>query len=149
MKDLIVAEIKVSYKNPTPVRNRVKVTSSQQAASIFKHHWDVDTIELQEEFKAMYLNNAGQVIGIHSLSKGSSNSTVIDGKTLFGIALKARAQKIILCHNHPSGNLSPSLNDMDCTSKYISAARYLEMEIYDHIILTKEGYYSFADEGIL
>lgn len=149
MKQPVMAEIKVSYSNTTPAANRMSVESPEQAASIFKHHWNPDLIELQEEFKVMFLNHANKLLGIYDLSKGSSKGTVIDGKLLFAVALKANASKIILCHNHASGNLAPSLADKESTSKYIAAAKLLDMEITDHIILSKEGHYSFADEGIL
>lgn len=142
-----ISEIKIRYTNKTPARKRISVTTSQQAASVLKSSWDIDLIEAQEEFKVLLLNNANQVLGIQSLSKGSATGTVVDGKIMFSVALKAFATKIIMCHNHPSGNLTPSAADIDMTAKYKSAARLLDIQLIDHIILTKESYYSFADIG--
>jgi DNA repair protein RadC len=144
-----IAEIKVSYSNKTPVSKRLSVDTSDKAASLFKHYWDPNLIELQEEFKIMLLNHSNKLLGVYDLSKGSVKATVVDGKLLFAVALKANASKIILCHNHPSGNLTPSIADQESTSKYMAAAKLLDMEIVDHIILSKEGHYSFADEGLL
>ncbi len=110
-----IAEIKVSYNSvSTP---EVKITSVQKAAEILLSTWDKDTIELQEEFKVMFLNRANLVLGIYPLSKGTTSGTLVDVKLIFGVALKSNASGIIITHNHPSGNLKPSDADIELTKK--------------------------------
>jgi DNA repair protein RadC len=95
------------------------------------------------------LNRANKVLGICEVSTGGVAGTVADPKVIFAAALKALASSIILSHNHPSGNLAPSQADIELTHKLKAAGRFLELPILDHIIMTSEGYYSFADEGVL
>jgi DNA repair protein RadC len=97
----------------------------------------------------MLLNRDGKILGIMKLSEGGVSGTVVDPKLVFAAALKANASALILAHNHPSGNLQPSQSDLCLTRKLIAAGRLLEIGINDHLILTQEGYYSFADEGVL
>ena len=142
-----VAEIKVSYNSVnTP---EVKITSVQKAADILLSTWDIDTIELQEEFKVLLLNRANLVLGLYPLSKGSTSGTIVDVKLIFGVALKSNASGIIITHNHPSGNLNPSDADIEITKKIKKCADFLDIALIDHIIITKNGYYSFSAEGKL
>ena len=97
----------------------------------------------------MLLNRFNKVIGIVCISTGSVTSTIVDPKLIFGAALKAVATGIILAHNHPSSNLQPSDADKKLTAKLKAGAVLLEMEILDHLIITEDGYFSFADNGIL
>ena len=142
-----IAEIKVSYNSvSTP---EVKITSVQKAAEILLSTWDNDTIELQEEFKVMFLNRANLVLGIYPLSKGTTSGTLVDVKLIFGVALKSNASGIIITHNHPSGNLKPSDADIELTKKIKKCSDFLDITLIDHIILTKNGYFSFSNEGKL
>lgn len=142
-----IAEIKVSYNSvSTP---EVKITSVQKAAEILLSTWDNDTIELQEEFKVMFLNRANLVLGIYPLSKGTTSGTLVDVKLIFGVALKSNASGIIITHNHPSGNLKPSDADIELTKKIKKCADFLDITLIDHIIVTKNGYFSFSNEGKL
>ncbi|MEY3499604.1 MAG: hypothetical protein RL308_1273 [Bacteroidota bacterium] len=142
-----IAEIKVSYNSvSTP---EVKITSVQKAAEILLSTWDKDTIELQEEFKVMFLNRANLVLGIYPLSKGTTSGTLVDVKLIFGAALKSNASGIIITHNHPSGNLKPSDADIELTKKIKKCADFLDITLIDHIIVTKNGFYSFSNEGKL
>ena len=84
-------------------------------------------------------------MGIASISKGRVKSTVVDPKIVFMIASKARAAGIICVHNHPSGNLKPSQQDIALTQKPVRAGQYLNIDVTDHLILTQEGYYSMVD----
>ena len=104
---------------------------------------------MQEQFKILLLNRANKVLGIYEVSTGGMSGTVADPKLIFATALKACASSIILSHNHPSGNLKPSNADLQLTQKVKEGGKLLDIEVYDHIILTTEGYYSFADEGQL
>ena len=144
-----VSEIKVSYQPKFKACERPKVTQSKDAYNIFFHNWDQGRIEMNEQFFILLLNRANNVIGMTEISSGGFAGTVVDPKLVFAIALKSCASSIILCHNHPSSNLKPSEQDIAITRKLVEAGRLLELQILDHIILTKRGYYSFGDEGLL
>ena len=102
-----------------------------------------------EEFRILLLDRANQVIGNISVGQGGFSSTVADPKSIFKEALAYSASGIILAHNHPSGNRNPSDADVALTRKLKRAGDDLEIQILDHIIVTADGYYSFADEGKL
>ena len=142
-----VAEIKVSYKTTnTP---KVKITSGDVAFEVLLSSWDSDTIELQEEFKVLLLNRANEVLGIYPLSKGGITGTVVDQRLIFAVALKCNATGIILCHNHPSSTLKPSDSDITLTRIIKKCADFLDITLIDHLIITKKGFYSFSNEGLL
>lgn len=140
-----VREINVSYSNGN--KDKVKIHHSQDAYKIALEHWDKNTIELQEEAKVLLLNRANMVIGIFNLCRGGITSCIIDIKLILSVALKTVASSIILVHNHPSGNLKPSKADKDITHKLKVAANIVDVELLDHLIITKEGYHSLADNG--
>ncbi len=100
-----------------------------------------------EEFWILLLNNSNKVIGKHSLSKGGITGTVVDARLVFKKAIEKAAVSIILVHNHPSGALYPSNADIQLTKSLKSAGEILQIKVLDHIIVTQESYYSFADEG--
>lgn len=144
-----VAEIQLTYKSNVKPSQRPKITSSRDACDILKSSWNDSTIELFEEFKVIFTNRANKVLGIMEVSIGGMSGTVADPKLIFIAALKAGATGIIVSHNHPSGNLTPSQADIQLTRKIKDGGKLLEIQLLDHIIVTSEGYYSFADEGIL
>ena len=96
----------------------------------------------------MLLNRANKVLGIFEVSSGSSTGTVVDPKLIFAAAIKGNACGIIMAHNHPSGNLNPSQADIDLTKRVKGGGKFLEIQVVDRLIVTIEGYYSFADEGL-
>ncbi len=144
-----VSEIQVSYRPKFKASERPKVSTSEEVYHILFNHWDLDKIELQEQFKVLLLNRANRVIGIYEVSSGGMAGTLADPKLIFSAALKSCASGIILSHNHPSGNLKPSQADIGLTHKLKTAGSFLDIQVHDHIILTAEGYYSFADEGLM
>ena len=97
----------------------------------------------------MLLNRYNKVIGIFTASSGGIAGTVADPKLIFACALTGAASGIILAHNHPSGSLQASQADIDLTKKLRDGGKLLDIQILDHIIMTSESYYSFADEGLL
>ena len=129
--------------------NKMQIKTSKDSYQALKLFFDQDTIELTETFIAIYLNRANNTIGWMKVSSGGITGTVVDQRIVLGTALKAAATSIILAHNHPSGNLQPSQQDLDLTKKLKSAAAFMDISIIDHLIVTDENYYSFADEGIL
>lgn len=143
-----LAEITVSYKTKVKARDRLRISTSQEAYDIFFGIWDKDTIEYQESFYLILLNKANAVLGYKLISIGGVAGTVVDVKQVLGIALKANASGIIMAHNHPSGHLEPSQADRDLTRKTKNGCEILELTLLDHLILSHDGHYkSFADEG--
>ena len=135
-----IREIKLSYsKNGI---EHIKITGSESAYKLLLDNWDKDTIELQEEFKVLLLNRANHLLGIYPLSKGGVSGTVVDVKLLLASVLKANASGIIIAHNHPSGNLKPSVSDNRLTKKIKEGAKLLDITLLDHIIVTKGSYNS-------
>lgn len=143
-----VAEIKISYSSKVPAKDRFQIKSSKDAEKVLRQVWEED-LELRERFKIIILNRANHAMGICEISSGGINGTVVDAKLVFGAALKASASSLILAHNHPSGNLRPSQADVDLTRKLRDAGNLLDIQVLDHLILAPEGYYSFADEGMI
>lgn len=144
-----VSEIQIVYNPKVKPSQRPKITGSKDTFEILSRAWDADKLQLIEQFKVMLLNRANKVLGIVDISTGGITGTVVDPKIVFAVALKACATGIILAHNHPSGNLTPSQNDLNLTRKIKEGGKMLEIETTDHIILTSEGYYSFADDGLI
>lgn len=142
-----LAEIQVSYN--TNNCNKIKITSIQIAFELLLNSWCKDTIELQEEFKVILLNRSNETLGIYSLSKGGTTGTVVDVRLLFAVALKCNSTGIIISHNHPSGKLQPSDVDITLTKKIKKCSEFLDIVLLDHLIITKNGYYSFANEGLI
>ena len=102
-----------------------------------------------EVFAVLFLNRANKVNHFEIVSEGGITGTVADPRVILRKALEQDAVNIILCHNHPSGSLKPSKADEQLTAKIKEAARFLDIAVLDHIIVSDDGYYSFADEGIL
>lgn len=102
-----------------------------------------------EEFWVLYLNNANKIIYKSQISKGGITGTLVDSRIIFKIAFEYNATAIILLHNHPSGKLKPSQADLNLTKNLQQASKSLEIQILDHIIITENHYFSFADEGVL
>jgi len=144
-----VAEIHLTYRSQVKPSMRPKISGSRDAYNVLLENWDKSKIEFIEQFKVMLLNRANKVLGIFEESSGSSTGTVADPKLIFAAAIKANACGIILAHNHPSGNLSPSQADLDLTKRVREGGKLLEIQLLDHLIVTAEGHYSFADSGVL
>lgn len=142
-----IAEIKVSYSNNQPLK--VKLTNSNILYKFLLSKWNIDIIEFQEESKLILVNKANMVLGIYELSKGGISGTIVDIKIVLSVALKCHASGVILVHNHPSGNLTPSESDKQITRKLKQACELLDINLLDHLIISKESYYSFSDSGNL
>ncbi len=144
-----VSEINVSYRPKFKASERPVISSSQDCYNILSASWDINRMELLEQFKVLFLNRANRVLGIFEVSSGGMAGTVADPKLIFSAALKTCATSIILAHNHPSGNLKPSQADLNLTKKIQTGGMLLDISLLDHLILTSETYLSFADEGLL
>lgn len=131
-------------RNAQEVLSLSTIKTSNQAYQYIAHKI-ADNI--QEEFWVIYLSRSNRIIGDCCVSRGGFHYTAVDPKVVFKHALDRNAVNIILCHNHPSGNLSPSKADMDLTKKIVQAGEVLEIHVLDHLIITSSSYMSFADEG--
>lgn len=146
-----VSEIDIVYKKKAICKaaERPLISSSSDGYKVCLHYWNPDKIDLLEEFKVLFLSRANRVLQILPISQGGLTGTVADPRLILAGALKIAACAMILVHNHPSGNLKPSRADEELTCKIKEAARYFDIKVLDHLIITSEGYFSFADEGLL
>jgi DNA repair protein RadC len=144
-----VEEIDVIY-NPK-IKPKIKVKDSETSSYWLRQMFHAGHIGYRESFKVMLLSRSNKIIGVRTISEGSATGTVVDPKMIFQVALKTNTQAIILCHNHPSGTMKPSHQDMEITSRLVEGGKMLEIKVLDHIILsgTDNRYYSFADEGLI
>jgi len=143
----IVAALELGRRRQSSeVRDREKVTSSREAFDAF---YPLIADKQHEEFWIMLLNRGNKIIEIISVSSGGLTGTVADARMIFEHAIKSKATSIMLCHNHPSGNLSPSQLDIDLTRKLVKAGETLDIKVLDHLIIGENKYYSFADEGMM
>lgn len=125
---------------------KMVITTSKQIAGYLQAMIKDYTCEV---FGVIFLNQSNRVNHFEIISKGGITGTVADPRVILKKALDAEATSIILCHNHPSGSLKPSRADEELTAKIKEAARYLDIKVLDHVIVSEHGHYSFADEGIL
>lgn len=145
--DYKVAEVELSYRNRVPYKERKKVLSSKDAYNLLVNNHDDDTIDYTETFKVLYLNQASQVVGCFTLSQGGITATCVDVRNVMQGALLTNAVAIVLGHNHPSGNVRPSKEDDRITNQVSKAGELLNIKVLDHIIFTREDFYSYNDEG--
>lgn len=124
-----------------------KITNSEDCAKIMRDMFNADTIEYLEESIVIYMDFGNNVICYDKLSSGGISGTVIDRRVLFGRALKINATAMIIAHNHPSGNLTPSSEDIKLTKELVEIGKLHQIRVLDHLIITQEGYYSMADSG--
>lgn len=141
----VVADVRVDLYPRIPASQWPVVQSARDAYNLFRNGWN--EINYRETMMAMYLNQGNKVIGIKEVAKGGITSTIVDVRLIFQAALGCNATNIIIAHNHPSGNLNYSSADKNITEKIKTAGQFLDIRLLDHLILTDEGYYSFADDG--
>jgi len=147
-KSNCLAEVEISYKTKVKPSERKQIQRSSDSYEIFKEIWNHDNMEHVETSFLLLLNRANKVLGWCKISSGGVAGTVVDKKVVFQLALNANASFIILAHNHPSGNLRPSNADIQITKELKEGGKLLDLHIIDHLILTSEGYFSMADEGL-
>jgi len=133
-------------RKETEPDEKPKVVTSADAASIFK---PILSDLSHEEFWVLLLNRNNLVIDKMLVSQGGLSGTIIDVRVILKMALDKLACSIILCHNHPSGNLIPSEADKDITKKIQEAGKHMDIPVLDHLIIGNDAYFSFADEGLI
>ncbi len=146
-----LGEVTLNYKYHNPsIKDRPLITNSSDAVEVIKLVIDMQRIALQEQFIVIYLNQANKVIGTMNVFSGSIKSTVIDIKLILASGILLMSSGVIVAHNHPSGNLKPSREDLGLTKRLSTALQYMEMKLVDHFIITPDDdYLSFANEGLL
>lgn len=144
----LMHEVEIIYKGPQ-INDAIKIASSGDAYQVLRGAFDERKMDYKEMFYVMLLNKANYCIGISKIGEGGTSGVVVNIKEIFQLALKSNASGIILCHNHPSGNLNPSEADRSITRKVKDACDYIECNLLDHFIITSQSYISFADQGYL
>jgi DNA repair protein RadC len=133
-------------RQASDLRQRVKVSSSRDTyEAIAPFVADL----AQEELWMLTLNQGNEITGRHRIGIGGMAGVLVDPKVVFRTALEANAMAIVLVHNHPSGRTQPSKADLDITRKLVAAGRSMDLPVLDHLIIGEQGYYSFADEGMM
>lgn len=128
------------------IKEKPQISSSKDAYNLIASKlYDLHI----EQFWILLLNRSNKVIGREKISSGGVAGTVVDAKVIFSCALKALASGVILVHNHPSGNRTPSKADIELTRKLKIAGNAIEIDVLDHLIIADASYYSFADEGMM
>ncbi|TSD66047.1 DNA repair protein RadC [Inquilinus sp. KBS0705] len=143
----IIAALEIGRRRgDTEIKILDEVKSSRDAYNIMRRQF----IDLNhEEFWIMLIGRSSKVLAKELVSKGGLSGTVADPRIIFHMAIQHQASGIIMIHNHPSGNLKPSREDLLLTKKIADAGRMLDINVLDHLIITDSGYYSFGDEGVL
>ena len=128
---------------------KTKISTSRDAFQVLLQLYDEDTVDYRETAFVLFLNKANNTIGWMKISEGGTSATVIDPKMIFATALKCNASGIILSHNHPSGQLRASDEDRKMTSNLATIGYIMGIEVLDHVIVCRSGYYSMNDEGLM
>lgn len=142
-------EVRLSMHNGTVRRLKGKINSSKQAADMFRQTFEHGELALQEQFVVLYLNNANEVMDYYKHSKGGISGVMVDVRLVLAAALKRGCTQMIVAHNHPSGKLQPSRNDEIVTEKLKQAGKIIDIKLLDHLVLTSDSFFSFADENLM
>lgn len=142
----IVAALELGLRRNVIEKKKEIISKSKDIALFLQAQLEYKSMEL---FIAIYLNNAQKVLHHEIISQGGITGTVVDPRTVIKKALAYNAVNIILCHNHPSGSLKPSKADENVTKRIKEAALLFDIKVLDHIIVSNEGYFSFADDGLI
>lgn len=144
-----IPEVKVRFNRSARKKFIGRIARSGDVADFIRKIYKRGEVELQEQFIVLYLNQSNEIVGYYRHTKGGINSTIADVRIILSTALKCNCVSIIIAHNHPSGNLKPSDADKHLTKKIKDAGLLMDITVLDHIIITKDSFYSFADEGLL
>lgn len=140
---------KIQIKVTLTPGEKIKISNSQDAYNILSKLFSEDTVAWTEEVILLAVNKANEVYGWYRLSQGGTTGTILDPKVVFSILLNAGASGFMVAHNHPSGNLKASKEDIQITKKLFNAGEFLDITLLDHIIITPNGsYLSMADEKL-
>ncbi|MBN2682810.1 MAG: JAB domain-containing protein [Bacteroidales bacterium] len=147
-KDL--GEIQVSYKYKSGIQNRFKITNSSEAFKASMCVFNKHSLSIQEQFVVLYLNNSNTIIGVRNMFSGTQTGTMVDLKLVVAVGIKLFSSGVIIAHNHPSGNLKPSNNDISLTTRLKIALELYNIKLLDHLIVSPHNkYVSLEDEGYM
>ncbi len=141
-------EVRLVYRNKMKAKDRPKIKCVQDAFNVLYSSWDKDQICIVEECKLLLLDNQLRLMSLASISIGGMTEAIVDPRVVFATALKRRAHSIILAHNHPTGNLEPSREDIRLTDRMTSLGEMMRISLHDHLILTHEGFRSIVSNEI-
>lgn len=144
-----VPQLELVYRTTIPAHLRPSAQNHEEAFPLFVKNWDEGKIDFVEQFKVMLLDTHHRVIGIVTLSTGHAKATLVEIKHVLAAAILGNAESIILAHNHPSGQLDPSSSDQCVTKEIADALWLLGINLLDHLIITRYGYFSFRLGGLL
>jgi DNA repair protein RadC len=146
-----LAELQVSYRRrrTNSEERPTAILNSWTCEAYLRQIWNGKTIDLREEFVVLCLDSAHQALGWVNISSGGLDTTTVDPRLVFGVALQTASAAIVVAHNHPSGSLEPSPQDIAMTKRLYAAGELLSIRVLDHFIFTREGYRSFADSGLM
>lgn len=144
-----VAEIAIQYKAiPPEIGERIRIEGSRDSFEILKPYFE-EHIEYREAFYVIYTSRVNRMMAVQLVSLGGVAGTVVDTRIIFQAAILMLASGIVLAHNHPSGNLQPSTADLSITRKIKEECKNLDMTLLDHLVMAKDKYLSFSDEGLI
>lgn len=147
MKDLYcVAEVKMSYRRDTGIEQK-EVRTSKDVYDMAMSIYDKDMLDYCEQCYVLLLNQGSKVNGYRKVAEGGMTSASVDIRQIMQAALLTNSCAMAMIHNHPSGNLVPSMQDNNLTRVLQQACQFFNMNLIDHVIVTSEGYYSYADHG--
>ena len=149
MEQFRASEVQVIYKTKVKASERCKIYTSLDLYNLLIKFYDENTIEYKESMKLVLLNKAHKVLGVHHLSEGGIDATYADLRQILQIALLTNSTSIAISHSHPSGNTQPSQADRKLTTAIQTACKVIDINLLDHLIVTKESYFSFADESLI
>lgn len=142
-----LAEVKLTYSQKIPVSDRISINCSKDVDKTLRLFYE--DIGYKESFYILLLSRSNKVLGYNLISQGGISGTITDIRLIFQAAIKSNSSAIILAHNHPSGNTNPSEADKKITKKLVDGGKLLDISVLDHIILTEETFFSFADQNLI
>jgi DNA repair protein RadC len=141
-------EVQIHYRRPIYDLQK-QISSSEKTVKVLRSFVDEDRIDHKEFFWVILLTNANQIVGISEVAVGTTNGVAVNIKEICQLAILTNASGMIVSHNHPSGKLKPSESDKNITIKLKKVLDLIDVHLLDHIILTSEGYTSFADNHLM
>ncbi len=143
------SEVTLRYRGAVDLANNPCFLSPEDVYGYLKSLWDEDTIEISESFYVLLLNNKKRLLGWSRISLGSKTATIVDVPQVVTLALLGNASSVVIAHNHPSGETRPSCSDIRLTGKISQALELVDLKLDDHLIITRETFYSFAQNGLI
>ena len=149
VNDPMLAEVKLTYSANPQDHDYPILDNPADVYGYLCDIWDNDKLELQEEFIVIILNNALRVLGWSKVSSGGKTATIVDVTMVIQIALLANAHAVVVAHNHPSGTMRPSTADINLTNRIKKSLDLMGITLHDHLIITRDQFYSFKENGLL